>query len=233
MDRSLSRRGFVGTAGAAVAAGLAAGAAGAEEAAGVIKILGIATSYRKGKTTAAGVQACLDAAKAVSPERVEIELVELADYNIPGAVAAGAPVPAGQTDDFPKLAVKLLDPRVAGLVIGSPVYMGLMSGLCKTFIDRCAMFRKEFALSGKVGGALAVGGARNGGQERILQDLHGFYFGEEMVVVGDGKPSSHSGGTLWNHWKDDIVQDEEGMKTVRNLGKRVAEVALKLAAAQK
>ena len=84
-----------------------------------------------------------------------------------------------------------------------------------------------------MGGALAVGGARNGGQERIIQDLHGFFFGEEMVVVGDGKPTSHSGATLWNHWKDDLAQDEEGMKTAKHLGRRVAEIALKLAAAAK
>jgi multimeric flavodoxin WrbA len=232
MSADITRRGFVGSAGAAVAAGLAAGAAGAQDAGGGIKILGIATSYRKGKTTAAGVQACLDAAKAVDP-RVEIELVDLAGLNIPGAVAAGIALPEGQTDDFPKLAVKMLDPRVAGLIIGSPVYMGLMSSLCKAFIDRCSVFRKDFTLSGKVGGALAVAGARNGGQERVLMDLHGFFFGEEMVVVGDGKPTSHAGATLWNHWKDDITQDEEGMKTARHLGRRVAEVALKLAAGPK
>jgi multimeric flavodoxin WrbA len=232
MSADITRRGFVGSAGAAVAAGLAAGAAGAQDAGGGIKILGIATSYRKGKTTAAGVQACLDAAKAVAPDRIEVELVELADLNIPGAVAAGAPVPAGQIDDFPRLAVKMLDPRVAGLIVGSPVYMGLMSSLCKAFIDRCSMFRKDFTLSGKVGGALAVAGARNGGQERVIQELHGFFFGEEMVVVGDGKPTSHAGATLWNHWKDDISQDEEGMKTARHLGRRVAEVALKLATAK-
>ena len=231
MDAVSSRRGFLGA--AAVAAGVAAGAAAAEDAAGGIRILGIATSYRKGKTTSAGVQACLDAAKAVAPDRIETELIELADYAVPGGPAAGIALPEGHPDDFQKLAAKLTDPKVAGLIVGSPVYMGLMSGLCKTFIDRCVALRKEFALSGRVGGALAVGGARNGGQERIIQDLHGFFFGEEMVVVGDGKPTSHSGGTLWNHWKDDITQDEEGMKTVKHLGRRVAEVALKLAAPAK
>ncbi len=231
MGANLGRRHFVG---AAVAAGAAAGAAGqaaAQAAAGGVRILGIATSYRKGKTTTGGVQACLDAAKAVDP-RIEVELIELAGLNIPGAPAARIALPEGHPDDFPKLAEKIGDPKVAGLIIGSPVYMGLMSSLCKAFIDRCSMFRRNFVLSGRVGGALAVGGARNGGQERILMDLHGFFFGLEMVVVGDGKPTSHAGATLWNHWKDDITKDEDGMKTARNLGRRVAEMALKLSAAK-
>lgn len=53
---------------------------------------------------------------------------------------------------------------------------------------------------------------------------------QEMVVVGDGRPTCHYGATVWNSGKDDISQDEFGMSTVKNLGRRVAEVALRMAA---
>jgi hypothetical protein len=47
-----------------------------------------------------------------------------------------------------------------------------------------------------------------------------------MLVVGDGRPTAHTGATLWNSGKDDISEDEFGLSTAKNLGRRVAEVAL-------
>jgi multimeric flavodoxin WrbA len=231
MRSNYSRRNFLGAAGAAAAAGAIPAVASVQDAAKAVKILGIACSLRKGKTTAAGVQACLDAAKAVAPDRIEIELVELAGLSIPAGPLVGIPLAEGQVDDFPNLAEKMADPKVAGIVVGSPVYMGTLSSLCKVFIERCLLFKKNnYGLSGKVAGAIAVGGARHGGQERVLQEIHAGLVTHEMVVVGESRPTAHFGGTLWNNWKDDISQDEVGMATVKNLGKRVAEVALRMVA---
>lgn len=230
MKKNWSRRGFLEAAGTVVAAGAVAGAStanAAEEAPrGKIKIVGVCCSPRKGKTTAAAMQICLDAAKAVSPE-VEVELIELAGLKIPGGVAAGVPLEPGEKDDFPALAEKLGSPAVAGIVVGTPVYFGNMSSLCKALIDRCMTFRKNnFGLSNKVGGVLAVGAARNGGQELTTQSVLAALLCQEMIVVGDGKPTAHIGGTLINDGKDSISGDEFGTATARNLGRRVAEVAL-------
>jgi hypothetical protein len=49
-----------------------------------------------------------------------------------------------------------------------------------------------------------------------------------MIFVGDGRPTAHWGAALWNHWEGDISKDEEGVATAKNLGRRVAEVALML-----
>jgi len=233
MARWVSRRRFLQTTGwTAAGAGLAgAAAAGAGEAETAqadqkIKIIGIACSPRKGKTTAQAVQVALEAAKAVAPDRIETELVELAELEIPGYVAAGIPLKEGQRDDFPPLAEKLADKQTAGIIVGSPVYFGNVSYLCKAFFDRCIVLRKQFALSGKVGGAVAVGAGRNGGQELTLQSIRNIMSCHEMILVGDGKPTAHWGATVWNNGKDDITQDEQGMATLKNLGRRVAEVAL-------
>jgi len=226
MASDLGRRGFLGAAGVAVATG--ALGADAPATARSVKILGIATSPRKGKTTTAAVQACLDAAKAVNPI-VEIELVELAGMNINGAVAAGVPLPAGQEDDFLKLVPVLTDPKVGGIIIGSPVYFGSMSSLCKAFLERWTAFRKlNFPLSGKVAGVVAVGANRNGGQELTIACIQAAMMCHEMLVVGDGKPTAHRGATVWNQG-DDITKDEFGLSTAKNLGRRVAEVALLVA----
>ena len=45
-------------------------------------------------------------------------------------------------------------------------------------------------------GVLAVGGGRNGGQELTLRSVQTALMCQEMVIVGDGKPSAHFGGTV-------------------------------------
>jgi multimeric flavodoxin WrbA len=230
MQSDLSRRKFLEGAGTVVAAGAAlASASGAlagdAPARKPVKIMAISTSPRKRKTTAAGLKICLDAAKAVDPEHIETELVELAGINIPGGPAVGLPSPPGELDGFPPLLSKLTDPSVAGIIVGTPVYFGNMSYLCAAFLDRCNVLRKNFAWSNKVGGVLAVGGSRNGGQEQTLRSVHTAMFGQEMIVVGDGRPTAHCGATLWNNGKDDIAHDEPGIASAKNLGRRVAEVA--------
>jgi multimeric flavodoxin WrbA len=227
MREDLTRRGFLGAAGAAVVAGVASEAALAAEGkeapkGGPIKIIGLSCSPRKGKTTAAALQVCLDAAKAAGPN-VETELVELAGLNIP-VFDPAAPGSA----DFEKVAAKLTDPKVAGILVGTPVYFSGMSSLCKAFLDQCMACRKNnFALANKVAGVLAVGGVRNGGQELAIESVQAALLCQEMILVGDGRPTAHTGATLLNTG-DDIGGDEFGLSTAKNLGRRVAEVALKM-----
>jgi len=149
---------------------------------------------------------------------------------IPGELAAGVPLAKGQKDDFPSLVPKLSDPKVAGIIIGTPVYFGDMTSLCKAFLDRGIAFRKkDFALGGKVAGVVAVGGCRNGGQELTIRSVQTALMSQQMILVGDAPPTAHIGATVWNSGKGDVTADEFGMATAKNLGRRVAEVALRLA----
>ena len=233
MASEVTRRGFLGTAGTVVAAGAAAGVASAQPAeAGrskQIKIIAVCCSPRKGKTTFASLQVCLEAAKAVG-DRIEVELIELAGMKIDGSLAAGLPPEPGQKDDFPELVPKLSDPSVGGIIVGTPVYFANMTSLCKAFLDRCIAFRKNnFALRDKVAGVLAVGGARNGGQELTIRSVQTALMCQEMILVGDGAPTGHFGATVWSGGEGGVTEDEFGMATTRNLGRRVAEVALRVA----
>ncbi len=229
MQSDLSRRGFLGAAGVAMgtAAVSSSSAEESNDAHGKKRIIAIACSPRKGKTTAQALTVCLEAAQSVAPELIEIELIELAGLDIPAELAAGLPLPPGRVDDFPAVAAKLSDPRVIGIIIGTPVYFANMTALCKAFIDRCGVFRKnEFALSSKVAGVLAVGGVRSGGQDITIQSVQASLMCHEMLIVGDARPTGHFGARLWNDGEDDISKDEFGIQTATNLGKRVAEVAL-------
>lgn len=231
--KTLTRRDLVRNsvaAGAAVAAatGLSAAPAAASEAGDKIRIVGIACSPRPGRTTAAALKICLEAAGQVS-ETIETELIELAGLKINGNLAAGIPLEPGEKDDFPALVPRLTDPAVRGIIIGTPVYFGNMSSLCKAFLDRCIAFYSDgMTLSNKVAGVLAVGGTRNGGQEVTVRSVQASLFCQEMIVVGNGRPASRFGATLWSGAEGGVTHDEFGVNTAKNLGRRVAEVALRM-----
>ena len=56
-----------------------------------------------------------------------------------------------------------------GLLIGSPVYFGTVSGQLKAFWDKLRCLRSEKKLLNVVGGAVAVGASRFGGQEGYIK----------------------------------------------------------------
>ena len=220
----MNRREFLTTTLAAGTTATATSAAAAESR--TVKIVGISCSPRKGKTTAAALRICLEAAQAVD-SRVTTELIELAGRNVGVFDPAD---PKATQGGFADLIPLLSDPSVGGIIVGTPVYFGNMTSLCKAFLDHCMAFRQQkFALSGKVGGVVAVGAGRNGGQELTLRSVQAALLCQEMIVVGDGQPTAHFGATLVNDGKDSIAGDEFGISTAKNLGRRVAEVALKLA----
>jgi multimeric flavodoxin WrbA len=226
--RDLVRSSVAAGAAVATATGLSTASPAVAQDSGKAKIIGIACSPRPGKTTAASLRICLEAARQVS-ETIDTELIELAGLKINGNLAAGIPLEPGEKDDFPALIPKLADRRVRGIIIGTPVYFGNMSSLCKAFLDRCIAFYGDgMALSNKVAGVLAVGGTRNGGQEVTVRSVQASLFCQEMIIVGNGRPASRYGATLWSGAQGGVTHDEFGINTAKNLGRRVAEVALRM-----
>jgi len=116
--------------------------------------------------------------------------------------------------------------RCDGLILASPVYMGLVSGQMKVMMDRTVVFRTggRFELSGKVGAGIACGGFRNGGQELTLQCMHTFFLQQDMYTIADGPRFSHSGAAIVGR----AVDDELGLRTVENLALRMAQAVKRL-----
>lgn len=226
----MNRRLFLGTA-AISAASLSTLSNAAEPAAGSVKILGLSGSMRKGKSTSKAVELALESARSVS-SAITTEHIELSGLNLDPYIAVGSKS-SDRADDFPALREKLEAPNVHGILMGSPVYMGIVSSPLKNLFERMVAFRQGgFPLRNKVGGAIAVGGGRNAGVELVLQQLIMFMLSQEMVLVGDGKPGNHWGGTIQSQGEE-LSQDEGSLNTVRGVGKRVAEVALRMAMSAK
>lgn len=222
MKDQINRRNFLASASVAALAATSTSARAAEAPGqGIVRILGVSCSPRKGMTTAKAVQAALDAAKSVDT-RIQTELIDLGGLNI----APWSPQPPD--DDMKTVLPKFRDPALGGLIIGTPCYFRSLSGLAKCFLERLAPLREpQMVLAGKPFGVVTVGAFRNGGQEMAIEQVQATLLCFGMIPVGGHAPA-FQGATLLST-KDSIADDELGLKTAAQLGKHVGEVALRLA----
>jgi multimeric flavodoxin WrbA len=80
-------------------------------------------------------------------------------------------------------------------------------------------------LRDKIGGVIAVGGFRHGGQETTIHAVHAAMLIQDMIIVGDGHTTFHYGGTIWSGHPEGFEKDVFGLETARYLGGRMASLA--------
>ena len=128
-------------------------------------------------------------------------------------------------DDMEDLYGKLEEAKF--LLFGTPVFQGNLSGQMKTVMDRCrAMVSKiPNVFKNKIGAALAVGGDRSGGQEIAIRSILDFYQQNHIIVASGGAFGANLGASLWSRdmGKQGIEKDEEGLRTIRKVIKRLVE----------
>ena len=192
-------------------------------------IIGVCCSPRSQQTTYEAMSACL--AAAAEHEGVSTRLIELAGKTIGPCMDCGIckdSLICGVDDDYSEIIEAFRDPTFAGLIVGTPVYLGMMTAQCKAFLDRSVVFRRNgWMLRDKVGGVLAVGRVRNGGQELTIQAVRTAMLCLDMICVSDGQPTAHFGAALWSGAEGGLAADREGLETACNLGRRVAEVVMR------
>jgi multimeric flavodoxin WrbA len=208
-----------------------------------VKVLGISASHRKGWNTEYAVAKALKAAEDLGPW-VQTELIRLADLEIhpcSGCHLCFSQAEEGSWCPVWKDGMNELYPRLLaadGLIVGTPVYWWSASGKLKDFIDRtnpfCSSANTRFsgALMGKAAGALAVAYDVHGGTEIAVSHIQAWMLAIGLIVVGTHGP--HMGGTAATNLgtpsaaPDSVKNDPHGMKTIYELGRRVAETALHL-----
>jgi Multimeric flavodoxin WrbA len=183
-------------------------------------VLGIAGSPHPNGNTAYAVNYALD---VLSKQGIATTYISLAGKNIKPCIGCWKCSDTGvcfQNDDMSGIIelMKLSD----GILIGSSVHFGMVSGQLKTMMDRCVQLRPNYGedlpLSGKTGGAIACAYSRNGGQETTLQNIQTFMLQMNMRVISDGPAYTHAGATLMGEAKDDAW----GLETVKNLALNMA-----------
>ncbi|WP_094228886.1 flavodoxin family protein [Methanolobus psychrotolerans] len=181
-----------------------------------MKILGISGSPKAGGNNDMLIGKVMDIAneRGFETDTVFISSSKIAPCIACGVCATGKRCPID--DDMQPVYDKLVD--ADAIVVSSPVYFGTMTAQLKALCDRSVVHRRHgFKLSNKVGAAMAIGGSRNGGQEKTIQSIHEWMHIHGMIVIGDG---GHFGGIL----KKPAAEDEEGMKTAVDTINKVCDV---------
>jgi len=153
-------------------------------------------------------------------------------------IAAGEdPVPAAG----PPYATKDDLRECTGLLMGSPTRFGNMAAALKYFIDGTSSEWMSGALSGKPAGVFTSTSSLHGGQETTLLSMALPLIHHGMLFVGlpyteAALSSTTTGGSpygashvTWNRDPDEIAEEEREL--ARALGRRVAEIAVRLGSA--
>ena len=131
-------------------------------------------------------------------------------------------------DDMEELYSKVEEAKF--LLFGTPVFQGNLSGQLKTVIDRCrAMVAKNPSIfRDKIGAVLAVGGDRSGGQEIAIRSILDFFQQNHVLTVSGGAFGANLGASLWSRdmGKEGVEKDQEGLRTIRKVIKRMAQFKL-------
>lgn len=192
----------------------------------MVKIIGIIGSPRKNGNTAYLVEEALEAAKddGADIESIYIGKMEMEPCNACDICKLTGECP--KDDDINMVLSKLQEAH--GIIIGSPVYFGNVSSQLKILMDRSRPLRSDFKLKNKVCGAITVGASRNGGQETACSAIHNFLLIHDAIIVGDGAPFAHYGGTGAAGAAGEAKNDVSGIETSKNLGKRITGLAKKI-----
>lgn len=113
--------------------------------------------------------------------------------------------------------------KADGILLGSPVFVGGMTAQMKAFIDRACLVNKFNGEPLQKKPAAAVVAVRRNGALETFNSINNFFTLSQMLVVGS---------TYWNQGigkeKGEVLEDEEGIRTMTNLGKNMAWLIQKL-----
>ena len=102
-----------------------------------------------------------------------------------------------------------------GLLVGSPVYFASPNGTLVSLLDRLFYSNLHTDWSMKVGASVSI--ARRGGATATMDVLNKYFLKTNMPVVPSQYWSIAHGTT-----PNEVIQDEEGMQTMRQLGLNMA-----------
>jgi len=173
---------------------------------------------------------CRSAEKAINECGQEAEIIYvteiLKEMDMPFCTACTTPCAMLCELKYPKLKEALDKLRkCSGVVAVSPVYFGTVTGEVKAFWDLTRHLRIEKTLYNKVGGAVAIGASRFGGQETTIRSIHDIMLIHGMTIVGGScdEAIGHYGAAF----QKPAENDEEGLKSLIRLCKRVCKLSAK------
>lgn len=154
--------------------------------------------------------------KVLNEQGIETEWIHVGHRQIHGCIACNKcwdTNVCGFGDIVNEISIKMDD--ADGLVVGSPVYFASANGTLLSLLDRLFYSSLHKNWSMKVGASVAV--ARRGGATATMDVLNKYFLKTNMPVVPSQYWSIAHGTT-----PGEVVQDQEGMQTMRQLGLNMA-----------
>ncbi len=190
-----------------------------------MKVVAFCGSARKNGNTAKMLETALE---PLSTAGVETELVQLAGQKISGCKACYGCFKKKNSrcvfdDDVINSCIEKMESADA-IILGSPTYFADVSSEMKALMDRCGMVSRanEDMYKRKIGASVVA--VRRAGAIHAFDTMNHFFLIGQMIVVGS---------SYWNigigREKGEVVDDAEGMKTMKDLGENMLWLLKKIA----
>ena len=180
-----------------------------------MKVLLINGSPRENGNT---FTALSEVAKALNQEGIETEIISIGKKAVQGCIACGMCGRNGAKctfrDDLYNKVMQSVRDGIDGLIVGSPVYYGGPNGSLCALLDR-VFYSLGAYLRFKPGASVVV--CRRGGATAAFDRLNKYFTIMSMPVV-----SSQYWNMVYGQTPGQVEKDEEGMQTMRTLGRNMA-----------
>lgn len=189
-----------------------------------MKVIAINGSPRKGGNTEALIHKVFEPLEAAG---IETELAQIGGRAVRGCTACGKCMELQNgtcvitNDPVNEIIQKMIE--ADGIILGSPTYFTDVTSEMKALIDRAGFvsYTGGSFLKHKVGAAVVA--VRRGGATHVFDTLNHFFQISGMFVVGS---------TYWNMAyglnPGEVIDDEEGMANMIDLGESMAHLLKKL-----
>ncbi len=161
--------------------------------------------------------ALLEVETSLEKNEIETEIVHIGKEPIRGCMGCGGCAKAGNGlcvfDDMVNVIIEKMK-EADGVVVGTPVHYAAASGSIAALMDRvCYAGGKQLAF--KPGACIAS--CRRGGASATLDQINKYFGILNMPIV-----SSNYWNMVHGNTPEEVLKDEEGMQTMRQLGENMA-----------
>lgn len=157
-------------------------------------------------------------AKTLEENGIETEIIQIGNKDVRGCIACRKCHSTGSGKCIFDDIVNKVAPKFAeadAFVIGSPVYFASPAGGAVAFLDRLFFSTLNVDKTMKVGAAVVS--CRRGGNTATFDMLNKYFTMTGMPVV-----SSQYWNMVYGGSPEEVLQDEEGLQTMRTLGRNMA-----------
>lgn len=153
--------------------------------------------------------------KVLNNNEIETEIFWLGAKPIAGCIGCGNCLKSGKcfVDDKVNEFLEKV-PKTDGFVFGTPVHFAATSGMLSSFMDRVFYGRRNL-FSNKLGAGIVS--CRRGGASTAVDEINKYFGISNMPIV-----SSQYWNMVHGNKPEEVMQDEEGLQTMRTLGNNMA-----------